>query len=46
MLNTGYPCVGATDTIKVIKTWNKRKRLNTLEKYNIHKMSKNGFSHE
>jgi hypothetical protein len=41
ILNTGHTYGTITDTVDIIKTENKGKHLNTLEKYQIYKISKN-----
>jgi hypothetical protein len=43
MLNTGHAYGSRADTIKVLKMERKGKHLNTLEKYHIYKMSKDGL---
>jgi hypothetical protein len=40
MLNTGHAYGHITDTAQVIRTERKGKHLNTVEKYHIHKISK------
>jgi transcription elongation factor Elf1 len=42
-LNIGHACGSITVRVKVVKTEKKGKRLNTLEKCHICKMSKNGI---
>jgi hypothetical protein len=43
ILNTGHTYGSVIDTIKVLKTQRKGKHLNTLERYYIYKMRKNGI---
>jgi hypothetical protein len=43
MLNTRHAYGSMADTMKVLKTERKGKHLNTLEKYHIYKMSKDGL---
>jgi hypothetical protein len=40
ILNTGHAYGSITDTMRAIRTERKGKHLNTLEKYHIHKISK------
>jgi hypothetical protein len=40
ILNTGHTYGTITDTVDIIKVEKKEKHLNTLEKYHIHKISK------
>jgi hypothetical protein len=43
MLTTGHTYGSIADPMKVLKTEKKRKHLNTLEKYHIYKVSKEGL---
>jgi hypothetical protein len=40
ILNTGHTYGNITDTMEIIKTEKKGKHMNTLERYHIHKISK------
>jgi hypothetical protein len=42
ILNTGHTCGSITDTMKTLKTQRKERHLNTLERYCMYKMRKNG----
>jgi hypothetical protein len=43
ILNSGHTYGSVTDMMKVLKTQRKGKHLNTLERYYIYKMRKNGI---